>query len=205
MSETPQEAKDQAKHDHDRPAALLEFMSSGWAPREEELPAPAAAAPYRAARRKAVAERFPGEVVVVPTGGYKTRSNDTEFRFRSGTEFAYLAGSHEPDAVLVIDAKGDAVLYQAPSMDRSTPSFFTDRMYGELWVGPRPSLASTSARLGIETRPLEELDKLEGQSARVVRGYDGRVEGLFASEEEQDKELSTFLSALRLIKDEHEI
>jgi Xaa-Pro aminopeptidase len=142
---------------------------------------------------------------VVPTGGFKTRANDTEYRFRPGTEFAHLVGSHEPNAVLVIDGSGDAVLYQAPVMDRSTPAFFTDRMYGELWVGPRPSLSATSARLGIETRPLEELDKLEGQAARVVRGYDSRVEGLFASEEEQDTELAAFLSELRLVKDEHEI
>jgi Xaa-Pro aminopeptidase len=204
MTETPQEATDQAAHDPDRPAALLEFMSTGWAERTEQLPAPAAAAAYRAARRAALAERFPGEVVVVPTGGYKTRANDTEFRFRPGTEFAYLVGSHEPDAVLVIDASGAAVLYQAPSMDRSTPSFFTDRMYGELWVGPRPTLASTSALLGIETRPLEELDKLSGK-ARVLRGYDARVEGLFELDEEADTELAVFLAEQRLVKDEHEV
>ena len=116
--------------------------------------------PYRAARRAALAERFPGERLVVPTGGYKTRANDTEYRFRPATEFAHLVGSHEPDAVLVVEADGSAVLYQAPVMDRSTPAFFTDRVYGELWVGPRPSLEATSALLGIETRPLEELDKL---------------------------------------------
>ncbi|MBK5305185.1 MAG: aminopeptidase P family protein [Frankiaceae bacterium] len=179
-------------------------MSTGWAPREESLPAAAPASSYCSARRRALAERFPGEVLVVPTGGYKTRANDTEFRFRPGTEFAYLAGSHEPDAVLVIDAKGDAVLYQAPSMDRSTPSFFTDRMYGELWVGPRPTLAATSALLGIETRPLEELDKLSGK-ARVVRGFDARIESLFDSEEENDTELAVFLSEQRLVKDEHEV
>jgi Xaa-Pro aminopeptidase len=203
MTETPQEATAAAKHDPSRPAALLEFMSTGWAPREEQLPAPSDAATYRAARRQAVAERFPGEVLVIPTGGYKTRANDTEFRFRPGTDFAYLAGSHEPDAVLVLD-KGDAVLYQAPSMDRSTPSFFTDRMYGELWVGPRPTLAATSALLGIETRPLEELDKRSGK-ARVLRGLDARVEGLFEIEEEADKELAVFLSEQRLVKDEHEV
>jgi Xaa-Pro aminopeptidase len=204
MTETPQEATAAAKHDPTRPAALLEFMSTGWAPRTEDLPAPAAAATHRAARRKALAERFPGEVVVVPTGGYKTRANDTEYRFRPGTEFSYLAGSHEPDAVLVIDARGDAVLYQAPSMDRSTPSFFTDRMYGELWVGPRPTLAATSALLGIDTRPLEELDKLSGK-ARVLRGLDARVEGLFETEDDTDAELAVFLSEQRLVKDEHEI
>jgi Xaa-Pro aminopeptidase len=204
LSETTPELPGSVSHDPDRPAALLEFMSSGWAPREEELPAAAPTASYRSARRRALAERFPGEVVVVPTGGYRTRANDTEYRFRPGTEFAYLAGSHEPDAVLVIDAKGDAAIYQAPSMDRSTPSFFTDRMYGELWVGPRPTLAATSALLGIETRPLEELDKLSGR-ARVVRGYDARVESLFDTEEEADTELAVFLSEQRLVKDEHEV
>jgi Xaa-Pro aminopeptidase len=204
LSETTPEVPGSASHDPDRPAALLEFMAQGWAPREEELPAAEPAAAHRARRRAALAERFPGEVLVVPTGGYKTRANDTEYRFRPGTEFAYLAGSHEPDAVLVLDADGAAVLYQAPSMDRSTPAFFTDRMYGELWVGPRPTLAATSALLGLETRPLEELAKLSGR-ARVVRGYDARVEGLFETDEEADKELAQFLSELRLVKDEHEV
>jgi Xaa-Pro aminopeptidase len=203
MTETPQEATAAAKHDPSRPAALLEFMSTGWAPREEDLPPASDAATFRAGRRKVVAERFPGEVVVVPTGGYKTRANDTEFRFRPDSDFAYLAGSHEPDAVLVLD-KGSAVLYQAPSMDRSTPSFFTDRMYGELWVGPRPTLAATSALLGIETRPLEELDKLSGK-ARVLPGLDARVEGLFETDAEADTELAVFLSEQRLVKDEHEV
>ena len=194
-----------ASHDPERPARLLQFMSTGWAERAVDLPEPGAAAPHRDRRRRAVAERFPGEWVVVPTGGYKVRANDTEYRFRPGTEFAHLAGSHEPDAVLVIDPDGGAVLYQAPTMDRSTPAFFTDRMYGELWVGPRPGLAETSALLGLPTRPLDELERLKGTAARVVRGYDPRVEELFVSEPERDAELATFLSELRLVKDEHEI
>jgi Xaa-Pro aminopeptidase len=194
-----------ASHDPDRPSALLEFMTTGWAPREPELPTPHPAVQHRAARRAALAARFPGEWLVVPTGGYKVRANDTDFRFRPSTELAYLVGSHEPDAVLVIDADGAAVLYQAPSMDRTTPAFFTDRVYGELWVGPRPTLAATSALLGIATRPLEELDKLQSTAARVVRGYDSRVEGLFETDEERDGELATVLSELRLVKDEHEV
>jgi Xaa-Pro aminopeptidase len=175
MSESSTPPPGTASHDPDRPAALLEFMTSGWAPREEVLPEPHPSVPHRARRRQALAARFPGERLVVPTGGYRTRSNDTEYRFRPATEFAHLVGSAEPDAVLVVEPDGSAVLYQAPVMDRSTPAFFTDRVYGELWVGPRPSLAATSALLGIETRPLEELDKLSG-AARVVRGHDLRVE-----------------------------
>jgi Xaa-Pro aminopeptidase len=203
LSETSPEASGTAPHDPDRPQKLLDFMTTGWAAGQEELPAEHPGAPYRARRRQAVAERFPGEVVVVPTGGFKVRANDTDYRFRPGTEFFHLVGSAEPDAVLVID--GTAALYQAPSMDRSTPAFFTDRVYGELWVGPRPSLAAQSALLGVDTRPLEELEQLKGTEARVVRGYDPRVEALFVSDEEADAELTTFLSELRLVKDDHEV
>ncbi len=207
MTETPQQhdvPPGTASHDPDRPAALLEFMTTGWAERAPEQVEPDAGAPFRAARREALAAQFPGEVLVVPTGTYKTRANDTEYRFRPGTAFAHLVGSHEPDAVLVIEADGGAVLYQAPTMDRSTPAFFTDRVYGELWVGRRPTLEATSARLGIVTRPLEELDKLSGP-ARVLRGEDPRVEALFETEEARDAELATALSTLRLVKDSHEV
>jgi Xaa-Pro aminopeptidase len=209
LSQTPSvDPRDQpgtASHDPDRPARLLEFMTTGWAERRTELPSPHPAAAPRARRRAALAARFPDEWLVVPTGGYKTRANDTEYRFRPGTEFAHLVGSHEPDAVLVVDPAGEAVLYQAPTMDRSTPAFFTDRMYGELWVGPRPSLEATSALLGIEARPLDQLEQLKGIEARVVRGYDSRVEALFVSGPEADDELATFLSELRLVKDDHEV
>ena len=141
---------------------------------------------------------------MVPSGGPKVRANDTDFRFRPGSDFSWLAGSHEPDAVLVVDAAGEAVLYQAPSWDRSTPAFFTDRG-GELWVGPRPSLDAVTAELGITTRPLEEIEKLQGTSARVLRGYDGKVEGLFETVEENDTELETWLSEARLVKDGWEV
>ena len=193
-----------ASHDPDRPSALLEFMSTGWAPRADPLPELHPAASFRAARRRALARRFPGERLVIPSGGYVTRANDTEYRFRPGTEFFHLAGSAEPDAVLVVEADGTSVLYQAPVADRSTPGFFTDRMYGELWVGPRPSLEATSSLLGLQTRPLTELDGLSGK-ARVVRGYDTRVAGLFDSGADADAELRAFLSELRLVKDDHEV
>ena len=209
LPETAPQAPGTASHDPDRPPRLLEFMTSGWAERSADLPEPSPAAPYRRRRRGALAARFPGEWLVVPTGGFKVRANDTEYRFRPGTEFAHLVGSSEPDAVLVVDPDGESVLYQAPTMDRSTPAFFTDRLYGELWVGPRPGLAETGALLGLEVRPLDELDKLEGTAARVVRGYDARVEGLFARDDEgtaeRDRELTTYLSELRLVKDEHEV
>ncbi len=206
MTETPQEKapENTASHDPKRPAKLLEFMRTGWADRDGTLPPEGAAASFRKARRQRLAEQFPGEVLVVPSGGHKTRANDTEFRFRPGSDFSWLVGSHEPDAVLVIDAEGQAVLYQAPSWDRSTPAFFTDRQ-GELWVGPRPSLDAVSAELALATRPLEEIEKLQGTKARVLQGYDAKVAAFFETAEETDKELTTWLSEARLVKDSWEV
>ena len=192
-------------HDPKVPEKLLALMATGWADRQVPETVEGAGAPFRAARRRALAGRFPGEWLVVPSGGYQMRANDTEYRFRPGTELAWLTGAMEPDVVLVIDPDGVAVLYQAPTMDRSTPAFFTNRMYGELWVGPRPSLAVTAAELGLTVRPLEQLEELKGTDARLVRGYDHGVEDLFVSEPEADKALTEALSELRLVKDSYEV
>ena len=202
MTETPQEQT--ASHDPKRPSKLLEFMLTGW----DDLPRAAAveqpAAGYRRARRARLVQQFPGEVLVVPSGGFKVRANDTDFRFRPGSDFSWLVGSKEPDAVLVIDATGDAVLYQAPAWTRETPAFFTDRN-GEFWVGPRPSLEDVAVELGITTRPLEEIEKLRGTRARVLQGYDAKAAELFETVEEADKALATWLSEARLVKDDWEV
>ena len=191
-------------YDPKRPQKLLDLMATGWAERTEVLPEPGPGAPFRAARRAALAERFTGEWVVVPTGGLKVRANDTDFRFRPGTDFSWLVGSHEPDAVLVVDPAGQATLYQAPYLDRSTPAFFTDRN-GELWVGPRPTLSSAAARLGVETRPLAELAKLQGTRARVLKGVDATTEAVFDVDDEACSELAIWLSEARLVKDSWEV
>src|SRR5579885_3138404 len=161
------------------PPALVEFMSDRWAPSVAAVDGPADGADYYAARRRSLAARFPGEWIIVPTGNPKVRANDTDYRFRPGTDFFYLTGSHEPDNVLVIAPDGAATLYAAPRSDRATSAFFTDRRYGELWVGPRLGLEATSTLLGIPTAPLDELPTIlkEASAARVVRGFDPAVDG----------------------------
>src|SRR5579862_9591276 len=202
------------------PPALVEFMGADWAPTRPLVDGPSPAAPFHQRRRDALAARFEGEWLVVPTGGLKVRANDTDYRFRAGTDFAWLTGCQEPDAVLVIDPQGASTLYKAPRADRSTPAFFADRRYGELWIGPRLGLEDTSVLLEIATAPLDDLDaalkEAAGGPVRVVRGYDAHVDAQVptAAEEEgddgtdqvsPDAELLSALSEMRLVKDTHEV
>src|SRR4051794_16998781 len=95
------EAAKTATHDAPQtPQALIEFMSQGWADRRVEA-TESPSAPWCAKRRARVSERFAGEWIVVPTGTWKVRANDTMYRFRPSSDFAWLTGNHEPDGVLV--------------------------------------------------------------------------------------------------------
>ncbi|WP_238993577.1 aminopeptidase P family protein [Nocardioides caldifontis] len=207
MSEKPitPEESNTAGHDQAVPPAYAEFMRTGWGDRELELP-PHPVAPWAAARRQRLAELLPGERLVVPAGTFKVRANDTDYRFRPETAHTHLTGNQTSDAVLVLD-QGEAVLYARPRSSRDTDEFFRDRVYGELWVGRRPSLREMSDSLGIECRHIDELEATLSTTGktRVLRGVDARVDALVAPDEARDTELATVLSELRLVKDDWEL
>ncbi len=230
------EKQHKAEH-RSRPAgaAFMAFMREDWAPRDPALPELTEAARYAAARREALSAAFPGERLVVPAGGLKIRSNDTDYVFRPHSAFAHLTGlgaDREPDAVLVLEPAQEgpgheSVLYFLPLADRDSEEFFADSRVGEFWVGTRPTLASAAAELGVSTRHLSELEGAlakdvgpGGLSLRVVRDADrettqlvDRVReqgGLTGQEavrtaEEQDLALARTLSTSRLVKDEWEV
>ena len=155
MSEQPA-----ASHDSGNPENLLRFMMTGWATPPGTPASPVEAIERFAARRDALSRAFPGETLIVPTGHEKTRANDTAYRFRPGTEFYYLTGNVEPDNVLLLvrnDGGHGATLYCEPNPGKGDKTFFTDRVKGELWVGPRLGLTQTQQRYGIPTKALADL------------------------------------------------
>jgi Xaa-Pro aminopeptidase len=165
---------------------------------------------YSSARRLRLAERFPDKTIVVPTGNFKVRANDTDYPFRAGTDFFYLTGCEEPDAVLVI-SPGESprsTLYVPHRRDASTHEYYTDARYGELWVGARRGVLEAAVYFDVETAPLETLEKdlvaLGGLGVVTLRGFDESVDAL-NEESELDDELAVALSELRLVKDEFEI
>ncbi|MGA8846758.1 MAG: aminopeptidase P family protein, partial [Nocardioides sp.] len=192
-------------HDPAVPGAYSAFMRTGWKDAERELPSFTGAG-RTAARRERLASMFPGERLVLPGGGYKVRSYDTDYRFRADTAHVYFTGNQTSDAVLVIE-DGESVLYARPRSGRETDEFFRDRQYGELWVGKRPSLGELSATLGIQVRHIDHLpDALTGSGkTRVHRRVSDAVDRLLPADGALDDDFARVISEMRLIKDDWEI
>lgn len=198
-------------HDPDFPERFAQFMRTGWAEIPRPAPALRAEAANHAKRRAAIAAAFPGETLIVPSGQEHPRANDTDYRFRAGSDHFWLSGAQDPDAVLVIRPDGDAVLFARPRSSRDNDDFFRDRRHGELWIGRRQTLDEKTAELGIRTEDLAHLPALLDGCApaqtRVLRGLDAGVDAAVRRTGlgERDAELATVLSELRLVKDEWEV
>jgi len=209
--------------------AFRRFIGSGWAPRPDELPAAEEPARYADERRRRLSAQFPGDRLVVPAGVLRTRSNDTDHRFRPHSAFSHLTGlgtDHEPDAVLVLEPTPErgghgAMLFFRPRAERDSEEFYADSRYGELWVGPRPTLEEVSARTGLTCRHLDELNTQVtkdlgdgGTTVRLVRRADPTLDALVDQARDQaavrdgslgDADLDRAVSELRLIKDDWEV
>ncbi|MER5861955.1 aminopeptidase P family protein [Kitasatospora sp. NPDC002040] len=192
---------------------LADSMKSGWADTELRGLAPIAQAPYAAERRARLSAEYPGERLVVPAGNLRTRANDTEYSFRAASEYVHLTGDQTEDALLVgepVDGGHEFSLYLLPRSDRENGEFWLDGN-GELWVGRRNSLTEAEQLLGLPCRDVrkaaEELKAAPAAPTRIVRGYDAGLEAALAEvlDEDRDGELKTFLSGLRLVKDDWEI
>jgi Xaa-Pro aminopeptidase len=192
------------------PRVFHDLMTSNWSasePANEVHPS----ASFTKKRRQEIGQKFPDKTLIVPTGNYKTRANDTDYRFRAGTDFYYLTGCEEPDAVLVIAPSNSGVtstLYVPHRRDFHTHEFFTDSRYGELWVGARRGVEESATFYDIDTAPLDRLEKdlvsLGASDVVTLRGFDASVDALYEASP-SDGDLATALSELRLIKDDFEI
>lgn len=201
-----------AAHDQDPPQALLEFMARDWAePAPQRSTHPQLA--RFAQRRASLSAAYPGTYLVVPAGFEHVRSNDTYFRFRPSSEFAYLVGGGEPGAMLVLepDGSGHRAHLFVPEHNRGTAAGFTDRVRGELWVGRHRGVDESKAYYGVDAcdglaamaRYLDEL-RSAGHATLVLRRANPEVDAKL-QERDADAEFATLLSEMRLRKDEYEI
>ena len=95
----------------------------------------------------------PNSVAILPAAREVTRSNDTEYRFRQDSDFYYLTGFQEPDAIAVV----------APAKDARYTLFVRPRdPEKEVWNGRRAGVEGAKQSFGADAAfPVEEFqDKL---------------------------------------------
>ncbi|CAB4568609.1 MAG: M24 family metallopeptidase [Actinobacteria bacterium] len=201
------------KHDQKPSDLFSNFMHSGWAPSDLPDLAPLEVVTYAYARRSVLSEAFAGFRLVIPAGGFKVRSNDTDYQFRPHSAFAYYSGVQgadaTADAVLVMEPTADghtSYLYINPRSTRETDDFYRDYRYGELWVGRRFTLEEAQTTYQIDTRNLKDLPLIfKGRTRSLtIRGEDTKVDEL-VTKHAREEEFLTFTSEQRLVKDLYEI
>lgn len=117
-------------------------------------------------RRTRLLELMPeGAVLVIAAASLKTRNNDAEYPFRQSSNFYYLTGFNEPEALLVM-AKGaqNPVTLFCPPRDPEM----------EIWTGYRAGPEGCVERFGAdEAFNLEEIDQ------RLPKMIDGATQLLY--------------------------
>ena len=131
-------------------------------------------------RRKQLLEKMPeGSIMVIAAESLKTRNNDAEYPFRQSSNFYYLTGFNEPDALLVM-AKGEeaVVTLFCPPRDPDM----------EIWTGYRAGPEGCVERFGADQAfNLDEIDErlpkmIDGASQLLYpiardKALDARVKG----------------------------
>lgn len=93
----------------------------------------------------------PKSVAIIPSAREATRSNDTQYRFRQNSDFLYLTGFEEPEAIAVI----------APSREQKFTLFVRPRdPEREIWDGRRAGVEGARSEYGAdESFPIVEFDE----------------------------------------------
>src|SRR5687768_4121598 len=90
-------------------------------------------------------------VAIIPGAREATRSNDTQYRFRQDSDFYYLTGFEEPEAIAVI----------APGRPQKYTLFVRPRdPEQEIWVGRRAGVEGAKSDFGAdESFPIADFDQ----------------------------------------------
>ncbi len=214
MNKIPDRAPGTQSHDIPKGEALSEFMSQGWADSSLENVQAAEVVKYAAIRRTKLSSLYPGVRLVIPAGTFKVRSNDTDYKFRVHSAYAYLTGisasDSVPDSVLVLEPTEighEAILYTHPRSPRDTSEFHSDRRHGEFWIGRRLSARETELRYEIAVQHIDTLQELLSDDVETltIRGEDPTVDSLVERHKKREAKLLSTISEMRLIKDSYEI
>ncbi|MEO6654773.1 MAG: aminopeptidase P N-terminal domain-containing protein [Pyrinomonadaceae bacterium] len=124
-------------------------------------------------------------VAIIPAAHEATRSYDTEYKFRQDSDFWYLTGFPEPDAIAVIDpsAKKPYTLYVRPR-----------DLEMETWFGRRQGVEGAVKNHGADKAV--SIDKFSSDMAKLLDGHE-KLYYRFALDNGLDQQILGYLSGQR--------
>ncbi|MBA2710614.1 MAG: Xaa-Pro aminopeptidase [Tatlockia sp.] len=171
---------------------------------------------YKTRRQRLATTLPPDSIAIIPAANEKLRNGDAHYRFRQDSDFYYLTGFNEPEAVLVVSANPNrSYLFNRPR----DPAV-------EQWTGKRLGQEEACQLLAVdESYPIDSfatrLAELIGGKASIYyaigRNPDFETEIFTAFDEvkkqirrgikapDSFKDLEPILSEMRLIKSKAEI
>ena len=168
-------------------------------------------------RRYNTLSKLKDGVAIIPAAGFKTRSNDTEFTFRQNSNFKYLTGCNEPDAILVL----------TPHLDKKDHLFVRpNNRTLEIWSGRR--LGPEKSKETFDMDEAYSIDDFQTKLPELLKGHKEVFLDLFEDSEllmnvrkicmqldprgrlktptpEAFRHINTIIEEQRLIKDQNEI
>ena len=127
----------------------------------------------------------PDSVAIIPAAHEARRSYDTEYKFRQDSDFMYLTGFPEPDAIAVIDpaAKKPYTLYVRPR----DPEM-------ETWYGRRHGV--DGAEKNYKADKAISIEKFQSELAKLIDGHE-KLYYRFGVDEKLDLQILAYLSGQR--------
>ena len=128
----------------------------------------------------------PNSIAIIPAAHETTRSYDTEYRFRQDSDFWYLTGFPEPDAVAIIDpaSKTPYTLYVRPR-----------DLEMETWFGRREGVEG--AVKNYKADRAFSIDRFDADLAKLLDGHE-KLYYRFAVDKVLDQKILTYLSNQRV-------
>jgi len=140
----------------------------------------------RAQLKKFIDAMDENSIAIIPAAHEATRSYDTEYKFRQDSDFWYLTGFPEPDAIAVIDpkAKKPYTLYVRPR-----------DLEMETWFGRRQGVEG--AVKNYKADQSFSIDRFAADMAKLLDGHD-KLYYRFAVDKALDQQILQYLSGQRV-------
>jgi len=136
-------------------------------------------------RRDAVAEKLGEAIAIVPAAIHHIRNHDAEYEYRQNSDFYYLTGFTEPEAVLII----------APGRERRDTMFLRRRdREMEIWTGKRLGVENAPAALEVDAA--FGIDELEDKLGEMLVGCE-RLAYSFGRDEAFDRKVHAAVAEAR--------